>query len=89
MTGIKQMKMQPRQKNPLVPFIGDHDNDCYICDDGGDLVCCDFCSKAYHLQCHIPPLLRVPDGVWTCCECKATRKYEFFQGNSPIKTYDF
>lgn len=27
-------------------FEGEHDDDCYRCDYGGDLVCCDYCSKA-------------------------------------------
>lgn len=42
-----------------------------------DLLCCDFCSKAYHLQCHLPPLHEIPSGLWKCQECAAleyTRK---------------
>jgi len=57
-------------------FKGEHDDDCYICYNGGDLVCCDFCSKAYHMQCHIPPLPFLPDEglLWKCCECSATER---------------
>ena len=33
---------------------------CLVCRDGGDLLCCDFCPNAYHLQCHIPPLNEIP-----------------------------
>ena len=49
------------------------------------MVCCDCCPKVYHLQCHIPPLLEVPEGIWTCCECKATHGYSFeeaFEANN-------
>ncbi|KAL7510506.1 hypothetical protein ACHAXN_007375 [Cyclotella atomus] len=64
--------IQTEQKNELVHFEGEHDDYCYICDDGGELVCCDYCSKAFHCQCHIPPLLEIPGDDWMCCECKAT-----------------
>jgi hypothetical protein len=36
-----------------------------------DLICCDYCEKAYHLECHIPPLTEVPNGLWKCQECAA------------------
>lgn len=40
---------------------GDTNEDwCLVCRDGGDLLCCDFCPNAYHLQCHIPPLNEIP-----------------------------
>jgi len=41
-----------------------------------DLVCCDFCSKAYHMKCHIPPLPFLPDEhlLWKCCECSAVER---------------
>jgi hypothetical protein len=43
-------------------FEGEHEDDCYICFFGGDLVCCDFCEKAFHCACHIPPLQAIPEG---------------------------
>ncbi|KAL7541843.1 hypothetical protein ACHAXR_011280 [Thalassiosira sp. AJA248-18] len=49
----------------------DETDECYVCCDGGDLVLCDHCSKAFHLQCHIPKLLEVPKGQFRCCECIA------------------
>lgn len=48
---------------------------CFICKNGGDLICCDFpdCSKVYHLHCL--NLSKIPEGKWYCachfcCECK-------------------
>ena len=37
------------------------------------------CAKAFHLKCHMPPLDRIPDGIWKCQECAAlgyTRKFK-------------
>lgn len=39
-----------------------------------DLLCCDYCNKAFHMLCHIPPLLEVPSGIWKCCECSALER---------------
>ena len=36
-----------------------------------DLLCCDYCEKGYHLQCHIPPIVDIPTGYWKCQECAA------------------
>ena len=37
-----------------------------------DLILCDYCTKAFHLECHIPRLDQIPKGTWRCCECSAT-----------------
>ncbi|CAG2104380.1 unnamed protein product, partial [Medioppia subpectinata] len=45
---------------------------CDSCREGGDLLCCDRCPNAFHLQCHDPPLDEedVPQGEWLCRKCK-------------------
>ncbi|CAG0879702.1 unnamed protein product [Darwinula stevensoni] len=44
---------------------------CAVCQDGGELVCCDYCPKVYHLRCHVPPLKEAPqeDESWKCLKC--------------------
>ena len=32
--------------------VEDHnDADCYVCKNGGDLICCDSCPKVFHSNC--------------------------------------
>lgn len=49
---------------------GDDDGNvdyCHLCDDAGDLVCCDRCPRSYHLSCL--KVRDVPDGEWRCPVC--------------------
>ena len=32
----------------------------------GELVHCDFCPLAFHMDCLNPPLTTVPSGMWMC-----------------------
>lgn len=41
-----------------------HDNYCFSCDDGGDLLECQICPRVYHLDC--VDLKKVPKGTWIC-----------------------
>lgn len=45
---------------------------CAICDDGGDLIVCDSCDRAHHLDCLDPPLKRIPEGDWLCPRCRSS-----------------
>ncbi|XVE55758.1 hypothetical protein DITRI_Ditri03aG0183400 [Diplodiscus trichospermus] len=46
-----------------------HENDevCSACRDGGELICCDHCPSAFHVNCL--GLEEVPDGDWFCPSC--------------------
>lgn len=46
-----------------------HMDHCYACKTGGDLLCCDGCTAAWHLSC--VDLTAVPPGMWLCRLCKA------------------
>lgn len=46
-----------------------NDDECAACRDGGELICCDGCPRAFHLACLSPPLQQVPSGTWRCSSC--------------------
>ncbi|KAM6326705.1 autoimmune regulator [Podargus strigoides] len=47
----------------------ENEDECAVCGDGGELICCDGCPRAFHLACLVPPLPRVPSGTWRCSSC--------------------
>ncbi|NXK76515.1 AIRE regulator, partial [Amazona guildingii] len=49
----------------------ENEDECAVCGDGGELICCDGCPRAFHLACLVPPLPRVPSGTWQCGSCVA------------------
>ncbi|XP_075875927.1 autoimmune regulator [Nelusetta ayraudi] len=55
-----------------------NDDECAVCKDGGELICCDGCPQAFHLTCLDPPLTSIPSGPWQCERC----------GGSRVKTED-
>jgi hypothetical protein len=51
----------------------EHSNVCGFCGGVGELLCCDGCPSAYHLDCLVPPLHRVPRTDWYCRSCTVSR----------------
>lgn len=49
---------------------------CAVCQNGGDLLCCEKCPKVFHLTCHVPTLLSFPSGDWICTFCRDIGKPE-------------
>ncbi|XP_075014043.1 autoimmune regulator [Calonectris borealis] len=47
----------------------ENEDECAACGDGGELICCDGCPRAFHLACLVPPLPCVPSGTWRCGSC--------------------
>ncbi|KAG1675203.1 Histone-lysine N-methyltransferase NSD3 [Nymphon striatum] len=61
----KERKMKKRKSNKLKKKLL-HEDECFRCGDGGDLVLCDRrnCPKCYHLKClHLE---QEPPGKWDC-----------------------
>ncbi|XP_075953474.1 autoimmune regulator [Anarhichas minor] len=50
-----------------------NDDECAVCKDGGELICCDGCPRAFHLTCLDPPLTSIPSGTWRCEWCFGNR----------------
>ncbi|XP_076733046.1 autoimmune regulator [Maylandia zebra] len=50
-----------------------NDDECTVCKDGGELICCDGCPRAFHLACLDPPLSSIPSGSWQCEWCRGHR----------------
>uniref|UniRef100_UPI00398ED902 nuclear autoantigen Sp-100-like isoform X2 n=1 Tax=Pristiophorus japonicus TaxID=55135 RepID=UPI00398ED902 len=48
----------------------ENDDECTVCEDGGELICCDECPKAFHCFCHVPSLNANFSGNWACTFCK-------------------
>ncbi|TSO77772.1 E3 ubiquitin-protein ligase TRIM33 [Bagarius yarrelli] len=44
---------------------------CAVCQNGGELLCCDRCPKVFHITCHIPTLRSSPSGDWMCTFCRS------------------
>uniref|UniRef100_A0A6Q2XAA2 RING-type E3 ubiquitin transferase n=1 Tax=Esox lucius TaxID=8010 RepID=A0A6Q2XAA2_ESOLU len=60
-----------RDRSQYSPHEEDPNEDwCAVCQNGGELLCCDKCPKVFHLSCHVPTLLRLPSGEWFCSFCR-------------------
>ncbi|XP_051027895.1 histone-lysine N-methyltransferase, H3 lysine-36 specific isoform X2 [Acomys russatus] len=44
---------------------------CFVCSEGGSLLCCDSCPAAFHRECLN---IDIPEGNWYCNDCKAGKK---------------
>uniref|UniRef100_A0A8C7A2F2 AIRE regulator n=1 Tax=Nothoprocta perdicaria TaxID=30464 RepID=A0A8C7A2F2_NOTPE len=68
-----QVRAAPQQIHTAtattLPAQQQNEDECAACGDGGELICCDGCPKAFHLGCLVPPLTEVPSGTWRCRSC--------------------
>ncbi|RAL46045.1 hypothetical protein DM860_006199 [Cuscuta australis] len=58
----------------------ENDDLCSMCADGGDLLCCDNCPRAFHAVCVSLP--RIPTGTWFCKYCENMFAKERFVENN-------
>ncbi|KAJ8768101.1 hypothetical protein K2173_021041 [Erythroxylum novogranatense] len=62
----------------------ENDDLCQKCQDGGDLLCCDGCPRAFHPECLSLP--SIPKGKWYCKVCLTTyQKEKFVENNANAK----
>ncbi|XP_076136124.1 uncharacterized protein LOC143118877 isoform X2 [Alosa pseudoharengus] len=46
-----------------------NDDDCFICGEVGELLCCDGCPRSFHRDCHLPTSASPPGVKWLCTFC--------------------
>ncbi|KAJ8348446.1 hypothetical protein SKAU_G00270350 [Synaphobranchus kaupii] len=44
---------------------------CFVCSEGGSLLCCESCPAAFHQECLN---MDMPEGSWYCNDCRAGKK---------------
>jgi len=54
----------------LITLQTDHQDYCEVCQQGGEIILCDTCPRAYHLVCLDPELEETPEGKWSCPHCE-------------------
>lgn len=47
----------------------DHQDYCEVCQQGGEIILCDTCPRAYHMVCLDPDMEKAPEGTWSCPHC--------------------
>ncbi|KAM4796811.1 PHD finger protein 12 [Rhinophrynus dorsalis] len=89
-----EKKCRRPEKEPRRSGRATNHDSCDSCKEGGDLLCCDHCPAAFHLQCCNPPLSEemLPPGEWMCHRCtirrkKRERKKELGQVNGLLDRY--
>lgn len=65
-----QTESQPDAEKKAEPEDDPNEDWCAVCQNGGELLCCDKCPKVFHLSCHIPTLNESPSGEWFCSFCR-------------------
>ncbi|NWU38040.1 AIRE regulator, partial [Hylia prasina] len=65
----------------------ENEDECAACGDGGELICCDGCPRAFHLACLVPPLPHVPSGTWRCGSCaeNVTEPGQLLEADLPVE----
>uniref|UniRef100_A0A673BGR5 Chromodomain helicase DNA binding protein 4a n=1 Tax=Sphaeramia orbicularis TaxID=375764 RepID=A0A673BGR5_9TELE len=64
-----------RPKKKTKSFHGDgyetdHQDYCEVCQQGGEIILCDTCPRAYHMVCLDPDMEKAPEGKWSCPHCE-------------------
>ncbi|GFO42503.1 chromodomain-helicase-DNA-binding protein 3, partial [Plakobranchus ocellatus] len=72
--GGRRKKTKTTNKYPDDPdaegYETEHQDYCEVCQQGGEIILCDTCPRAYHLVCLEPELEEAPEGKWSCPHCE-------------------
>uniref|UniRef100_A0A8C0IS84 Chromodomain-helicase-DNA-binding protein 4 n=1 Tax=Chelonoidis abingdonii TaxID=106734 RepID=A0A8C0IS84_CHEAB len=70
----KRKRSSVSEDDSTVPVDGyetDHQDYCEVCQQGGEIILCDTCPRAYHMVCLDPDMEKAPEGKWSCPHCEA------------------
>ncbi|CAH0473676.1 unnamed protein product [Peronospora belbahrii] len=68
----KKKQVEDDEEGHMRESVDEWEEDCYICSEGGELVCCDGCRHVFHYPCI--GLRRIPRGKIFCHECDTSVK---------------
>merc|ERR1719193_1925185 len=63
-------KKKGKKRKDFANDESEHQEYCDVCQQGGEIILCDTCPKAYHLCCLNPELDEAPEGKWSCPHCE-------------------
>nr|XP_033492876.1 chromodomain-helicase-DNA-binding protein 4a isoform X2 [Epinephelus lanceolatus] len=68
----KLSKSKPKKKRAEDGdgYETDHQDYCEVCQQGGEIILCDTCPRAYHMVCLDPDMEKAPEGTWSCPHCE-------------------
>ncbi|XP_042291227.1 chromodomain-helicase-DNA-binding protein 4a isoform X2 [Thunnus maccoyii] len=68
----KPSKSKPKKKKAEDGdgYETDHQDYCEVCQQGGEIILCDTCPRAYHMVCLDPDMEKAPEGTWSCPHCE-------------------
>ncbi|XP_031440481.1 chromodomain-helicase-DNA-binding protein 5 isoform X2 [Clupea harengus] len=72
----KNKRGRPKKKKKMLGdeegegYETDHQDYCEVCQQGGEIILCDTCPRAFHLVCLEPELEKAPAGKWSCPHCE-------------------
>ncbi|XP_035386674.1 chromodomain-helicase-DNA-binding protein 4 isoform X2 [Electrophorus electricus] len=72
-TKNKKSKSSKKKKKVAEDADGyetDHQDYCEVCQQGGEIILCDTCPRAYHMVCLDPDMEKAPEGTWSCPHCE-------------------
>uniref|UniRef100_A0A3P8S9H2 Chromodomain helicase DNA binding protein 4b n=1 Tax=Amphiprion percula TaxID=161767 RepID=A0A3P8S9H2_AMPPE len=66
----KSAKKKKKETEDGDGYETDHQDYCEVCQQGGEIILCDTCPRAYHMVCLDPDMEKAPEGKWSCPHCQ-------------------
>ncbi|XP_055019659.1 chromodomain-helicase-DNA-binding protein 4 isoform X4 [Boleophthalmus pectinirostris] len=66
----KNAKKKKKETEDGDGYETDHQDYCEVCQQGGEIILCDTCPRAYHMVCLDPDMEKAPEGKWSCPHCE-------------------